>query len=73
MSCPFGQDAYFAELDEVISIEDAVPMPSNRAVVFVCEAFSDQRIVRKLFPVHRSVAEFQHVDKRDDGYLDGGA
>lgn len=72
MTCPFGQDPYFANVDAVIGFEDDVPMPGNRAVVFVCEALSDQRIMRKLFPVHRSVAEFQHVDRRDDGYLDCG-
>jgi hypothetical protein len=72
VSCPFGQDAYFSDVDAVIGFEDAVSMPGNRTIVFVCEALSDQRIMRKLFPVNRSVAEFQHVDKRDEGYIDCG-
>ncbi len=73
MSCPFGQDAYFSDVDAVIGFEDDVSMPGNRAVIFVCEALSDQRIMRRLFPVDRSVAEFNHVDPRDKGYLDCGS
>lgn len=73
MNCPFGQDSYFADVDAVIGFEDDVPMPGNRAVVFVCEALSDQRIMRRLFPVNRSVAEFNHVDPRDKGFLNCGS